>query len=155
MQSINWNSAQWQNPVGGAINQVNSFEGRNEIFINYGVAEGDVIEFPPVSMLPNMRFLQHSKSLGVDIPLLRVLRNGNPSYLAVGCLSTTDADRMPVDDFRREMLDYQDAESRVQHLCEIGARIRGVRKEKRNMTTFKDRKPDGSKEKDVVIIEYV
>lgn len=152
-QNFNWD-AEWKKPTGGEAVTAASFEGKNEIFNNYGVAVGDVIAFPPVEMLDKMRFTQKSKSLGTDVSLLRVYRNDKPSYLAVGCLSTTDANREPVDEFRREMLNYQDAEARIQYLCKKGAVIKGVRKEKKAMTAFKDRKPNGSEEREVTIIEY-
>lgn len=154
MQTINWNELQWNRPVGGPATTVPSFEGKNEVFMNYGIGLNDVISFPPIDKLSEMRVAQKSKSLGVDVSLLKVVRNGQPSYLAVGSLSTIDANYEPIDNFRREMLDFQDAESRVQYLCKKGATIKGARKEKRTMTTFKDRKPNGSEEKEVVIVEY-
>jgi len=152
-QNFNWD-AEWNKPTGGEAVTAASFEGKNEIFNNYGIAVGDVIAFPPVDKLNQMRFTQKSKSLGTEVSLLRVYRNGDTSYLAVGCLSTTDANREPVDEFRREMLNYQDAEARIQYLCKKGAVIKGVRKEKKAMTAFKDRKPNGSEEREVTIIEY-
>lgn len=155
MQNIDWKGLSWNNPVGGAAVATESFTGKNEVFANYGIGVGDVIAFPPVEILDQCRFTQKSKSLGVDVSLLRVVRNDKPSYLAVGSLSTMDANQQPVDDFRKEMLDFQDAELRIQHLCKKGAVIKGVRKENRDMPVFKDRKVTGSESKQITIVEYV
>lgn len=153
--TIDWNNLDWNNPVGGSAVEVASFTGKNEVFINYGIGVGDVISFPPIELLPKCRVEQTSKSLGKQISLLKVVRNDQPSYLAVGALSTTDANRDPVDDFRREMLDFQDAEMRVQHLCKKGATIKGVKKETKTMTDFKDGKPNGTIQKEIVVVSYV
>lgn len=156
MQPIDWNSLKFERPVGGDAVKVESFAGKNEVFMNYGIGLNDVIAFPPVDKLDEMRFTQKSKSLGTDVSLLGVVRNGKPSYLAIGSLSSTDRYNQPVDDFRREMLDFQDAEMRVQYLCKKGAVIKGARTKSIDMPKFKDRKKvDEPNVKDVVIVEYV
>ena len=91
MQNIDWKGLSWNNPVGGAAVATASFTGKNEVFANYGIGVGDVIAFPPVEMLDQCRFTQKSKSLGVDVSLLKVVRKkkfcSTPCFSAISKIS--------------------------------------------------------------------
>lgn len=87
-------------------------------FASYGIAKGEVIEFPDsaADVIAREQPVRAGNPDGPAQRLIAVLRNGKPSWLSLGILNRTDYNRQPTCDFCAEMNDKANDWDRIESL---------------------------------------
>lgn len=102
-------------PVSGM--SLEALKTTGQSFVSYGISKDETIEFPDNKDEIQVFEQKINPNRDATQRLLVVMRNGKPSYLSLGVLNRTDAQRVPTCDFCAEMAKYDNDYERVIALC--------------------------------------